>query len=240
MIDPHLSFIIELAQPSNPAQKCDAKEPCTTCIKSKSSSECVYDNRVQLLPESIPPSHTIPDGLPGQQPGDVDPVETSTSAPINAGMRSNTEMQLMPFREETPRPHQPSAEFFFSFHPCLRFPSIPRPLHIPWSYSAPERFQVSDTTSSELDFSLCVFPLFGYSTQASYELTPFDQPPCGATTIEKVWDSFHRSQAKCCNAWRYFKHRRSPILYSRSDWARDAFPYWDQKLTYGGPTARET
>ena len=92
------------------------------------------------------------------------PDESDLPAPNE---RSNTEMQLMPFREESPRPHQPSTESTFSFHPHLQFPSIPRPLRMPWSSSAPERFQVSDTTSSELDLSWCVFPLFGCSTQAS-------------------------------------------------------------------------
>lgn len=47
----------------------------------------------------------------------------------------------------------------FSLPPSLLSPSAPRPLHVSLPSMNPEYFQVSDTTSSELDLSLCVFPI---------------------------------------------------------------------------------
>ena len=74
--------------------------------------------------------------------------------------RSTSEIQLAPLREESPMVHQPQpiTTPAFSFLPSLRFSPIPRPLHLPLESSGPERFQVSDTTSSELDLSVCAFP----------------------------------------------------------------------------------
>jgi len=156
--------------------------------------------------------------------------------------RSTSETQLVPFREESPKFHkpQPTTTPIFSFPPYLKFPSIPRQLHIPLYFSGPERFQISDTTSSELDLSVCASPSFGYSTQASRGLTLFDQPPRGATTTEKARDLSHRSQAKCYNVRRYFKHRRSSILYPRHGWARGQFPCRYRTPGHSGPTARKT
>jgi len=70
--------------------------------------------------------------------------------------RSNSDMELAPFRKESPQPHQPepTATSTLSFLPSMRIPSIPRPLDIPLSSTSPEHFRVSDTTSSELDMSL--------------------------------------------------------------------------------------
>jgi hypothetical protein len=80
--------------------------------------------------------------------------------------RSTSEMQLVQLREESPELHnfQPTATPTFLFPPSLGFPSIPRQLHIPLYTSSPERFQISDTTSSELDLSVCAFLFFCCST----------------------------------------------------------------------------
>jgi len=156
--------------------------------------------------------------------------------------RSTPETQLVSFREESPKHHkpQPTTTPIFSFPSYLKFPSIPRQLHIPLHFSGPERFQVSDTTSSELDLSVCAFSSFCYSTQASRGLTLFGQPPRGATTIEKARDLSHRSQAKCYHVWRYFKHHRSSILYPRYGWARGQFPCQHRTPTHSDSTARKT
>jgi len=81
--------------------------------------------------------------------------------------RPTSKMQLMPFRKEHPklRKPQPTITPIFSLPQSLGFPSIPHQLHIPLHFSGPERFQVSDTTPSELDLPACAFPFFGYSTQ---------------------------------------------------------------------------
>jgi len=114
--------------------------------------------------------------------------------------RSNPGMQLVPFRGEYPMPHQPATISTFSLLSSLRFASIPRPLHTQLSLLSPEHLQISDTTPSELDLSLCVFPFFGRNNQKSRELTPFDQPPCGARAIETIWDLPDGFQARRCNA----------------------------------------
>jgi len=154
--------------------------------------------------------------------------------------RSNPGMQLVPFRGESPKPHQPATTSTFSFLPSLRFASIPRPFHTPLSILNPECFQVSDTTSSELDLSLCEFPFFRRGVQKSRELISSDQPPCGASTIEILWDLSDRSQARRCNARRHLKHRRSSVLCLRHGWERNTYLCRCWILTRNGPTARET
>ena len=77
--------------------------------------------------------------------------------PPTAQESSISETKLVPFREESPKPHQHTMVSTFSLLPSLRFPSIPRQLHTPLSFSGPEHFQISDITSSELEFKLCVF-----------------------------------------------------------------------------------
>lgn len=169
------------------------------------------------------------------------PQSDRSDSPISQE-RSTPETQLVPFREESPKLHKPqlTTTIMSSFPPYLKFPSIPRQLHIPLYYSGPERFQVSDTTSSELDLSVCAFLSFGHSTQASQGLTIFGQPPGGATTIEKARNLSHRSQAKRYNVRRYFKHRRSSILYPRNGWTRGQFLCRHQTPTDSDPTARKT
>ena len=71
------------------------------------------------------------------------------------------EMKLVPF-QKYPKPHQPATIPTFSVIPSLRLLSIPRPLHTSLQFLGPEHFQISDTTSSELDLTLCVFPFFRY------------------------------------------------------------------------------
>ena len=135
-----------------------------------------------------------------------DPLEKSRSPepdPPAPHEGSNSEMQLVHFREESPRPHQPrpTAIFTFSLLPSLRFPSIPRQLHTPLSFMGPENLQVSNTALSELDLSLCVSLFFG-DIQTSQELTTFNQPACSTTAVETVWDLSRRPQARRYNAWR--------------------------------------
>ena len=69
-----------------------------------------------------------------------------------------SETKLVPSRGRYPNPSQPAPIPTFSILPSLRLPSVPRQLHTPLSLFSPERFQVSAvTTSSELDWLLCVF-----------------------------------------------------------------------------------
>ena len=76
--------------------------------------------------------------------------------------RSVSEIKLVPFREESPKSHQPVTISTFSFPPSLRFPSaIPRQLHTSLSSLDPDLLQISDATSSELDLKLYAFLSLG-------------------------------------------------------------------------------
>ena len=134
--------------------------PCTPSSDiSGSALSLMYSNSSNVSPKE---SH-----FPGSDALDrfepPAPQETSIS-----------EMILVPFRKESPKTHQPVTISAFSLLPSLQLPSaIPRPLHTPLSFLDPERLQISDATSSELDFTLCEFPFFGCYTQAPRMLTPF-------------------------------------------------------------------
>jgi len=132
------------------------------------------------------------------------------------------EMNLVPFRE-SPKPHQRARISIFSVLPSLRFQSIPRPLCTSLSFLDPECFQVSDTTSSELDLTLYAFSSLGCRTQTSQELTSFIQPPCRVTAIEAIWNLSPRSQARRHTTWRPLEHCCPSVLRPRFGWARDIF-----------------
>ena len=150
------------------------------------------------------------------------------------------EMRLVPLQEAYLNPRRSVAISTFSILSSLWFPSIPRPLHTPLSFLGPEHFQVSDTTSSELDFTLCVSPPpVGRHAQPPEELTQFLQPPCSADAVEAVWDLSHWPQARRCSKWRRFKHRYSPILCPRHGWVRDVFLCRCRIFAQNGPTARK-
>ena len=165
------------------------------------------------------------------------PGELKFPAP---GERPIPETKLVLFREESPKPHQPATIFTFSLLPSLQFPSIPRQPHTPLSFSGPERFQISDMTSLELDFKLCVFPFFGYLIQKQRELTPFVQSLCGVATIETIRNLSHRSQTRCHTARRPFEYYRPSILRPRFGWARNVFLRWFQTHAKNDPIAGET
>jgi len=74
------------------------------------------------------------------------------------GIGPISETRLVPSRGGYPNPSQPAPIPTFSILPSLRLPSVPHQLRTPLSLFSPERFQVSAvTTSSELDWALCVF-----------------------------------------------------------------------------------
>jgi len=148
------------------------------------------------------------------------------------------EMKLVPF-QEPPKPHQHVTTSTFSILPSLQFFPIPRPLRTTLSLFGSEHFQVSDTTPSELDLALCVFPFLRYHSQTSQELTWFIQPPCCANAIEAIWDSSPRFQARCYTTWGPLEHHRPSILRPRFGWARDAFLCRCRILTHHGPAAHE-
>ena len=190
---------------------------------------------------SLPTSDVTSSDIGGSAAASADtnltrvPPEPDAANPPAAQEGPNLETQVVPFQEPSkPYPHQSTTAP--SFLPSLRFPSIPRQLDTPLSSFGSEYFQVSDTTSSELDLSLCVF---GCTTKTSRELILFDQPPSGATTIEILWDPSHGSQARRCDARRYFKYHHSSVLDPRHGRARDKFLSQCRTFTHNGSTARK-
>jgi len=69
-------------------QKCDAKRPCTTCVLSKSTLDCVYDDEkdpqlADAYPLLNPGGHKA-----GRHFGSADPVGISTIKPAHAPINS--------------------------------------------------------------------------------------------------------------------------------------------------------
>lgn len=159
--------------------------------------------------------------------------------PHMSGERSISETKLVPFRGESFKSYQSVTTPSFSLLPSVRF-SIPRQLHIPLSFLSPEYLQISDTTSSELDLKLYVFPFSGRRAQTPRGLTRCVQSLCSTAAIKAAWDLSHGSQARCYTARRSFECRRPSILRPRHGWARDAFLRWCQTLTQNDPITCET
>jgi len=163
-------------------QKCDGMNACTPCAKLDGGSDCVNERnlvtkRIHKLPPVVQPplstfdicgsvfSSTNANSSHVSSESSRSPQPDKSDSPIPQE-RSTSEMQLVPFREESPKFHQPRSTGtpIFFIHPSLRFPSICQ-LHIPLQPPGPKHLQVSDTTSSELDLSLCTSLFSGYSTQ---------------------------------------------------------------------------
>ena len=74
--------------------------------------------------------------------------------------RSGPETQGVHSREDFLRLHQPENTPTFSFLSPLHLLSVPRPLDVSFPLMNPECFQISDTTSSELDLTLYILLSF--------------------------------------------------------------------------------
>ena len=171
------SFLVNTKEPSPSAPRPPSPDPNSSGLSSiNSNSSYVPSNEPRFLESDTPV---------GLEP----PIPQERSIP---------EMKLVPFREESSKVHQSATTPTFSLLPSLRFCSIPRHLDTPLSSWCPEYLQVSNTTSSELDFKLCASSFFGCYTQQ--ELTPLVQPPRWTNAIETVWVLFPRSQTRCHTA----------------------------------------
>ena len=97
--------------------------------------------------------------LSSLSPSQCHPLESDTLYELERPVpRQNTtpETTLVAF-QESPKPRQLATISTFSVLSSLRFSPIPRPLRTSLSFLGQEHFQISDTTSSELDMSLCAF-----------------------------------------------------------------------------------
>jgi len=179
-----LCQLIGSAQLLNLAQKCDAKRPCTTCLKAKGVSECIYDS--EKLPElaGVYPVHRA-DGKPSGQDSGTYPAETpavtlhnpipSTSDTTGAVTCEPSASQVSEAGQDKV-PHEPSSGLVrvrrnppgrhvskysnppISVIPCFPPSKIPPELKVPLSFLGEERLQVqtSEINATELDMRGCV------------------------------------------------------------------------------------
>ena len=164
-----------LSYRNNGAQRCDAQQPCTTCIQFGGGSDCVYEQIHDNSPTDFQPflsSFKCGPNTRGPCPSVTDTVlpEAGSSLPTSTYLtwslvspersrrrpksdppeqcpapqkQSSTETQLVPSRDDFPKPHQPNDTLTLPFSPSLRFPPVP--LNVSFPLINPERFQISDT-----------------------------------------------------------------------------------------------
>ena len=103
------------------------------------------------------PSHASP-----KEPNFPGSDEVDRFEPHAPQEGSVSEMKLAPFREESPKSHQAITISTFSTHYLQFLSAIPRQLNTSLSFLDPEHLQISDATSSELDYKLCAFAFLGF------------------------------------------------------------------------------
>ena len=161
-------------------QKCDAKQPCRRCVNGNRGAECAYELRRTPRPTvTLQTSTEVASGPPltpllPPWPDSSEP--TSPQSPASCERPPTPTARLL--WEPSPRTHNEIVSSdvsvvreirgttervsrltgsFFEILPSTHFQTIPRSLRAP-SYSfPPERVQVSLTTGSDLDVTLCVF-----------------------------------------------------------------------------------
>ena len=197
-----------LTPPNNNVQRCDAKQPCTTCLRLDGGSDCVYEQsrimqrKGERLPADAQPflfsfkckpspcssssswvtsedasfsasNSASPETTSSPTPHPSSPVSPEeslwsgcdapdelSSGPPAPQKTSSPETQLVSLRGGSPGADQADGMPSFNSFSFSWLFSVPRPLHFPLA-SNPEDFQISDTTSSESDLALCVFPSLG-------------------------------------------------------------------------------
>lgn len=157
-------------------KKCDAKQPCTTCVNKNRSASCKYEKPGPN--DDVPPkSQTLPQG--DALPASSNPSEPGSSQSLSLDSDKRSSVTLEQF-ERGPLPLVlnkavlvPSsgasvAEKIldvtqclprFTVLPSINFRAIPRPLWMPLSFVHPEHVQVSFAAGSDMDMSLYVFSL---------------------------------------------------------------------------------
>jgi hypothetical protein len=152
-----LLWVIGQAQPSNLVQKCDAKDPCTTCILAKSASECVYN--AEKCTQSV---------VDGVFAGVLPPAKlkliNSTSDPTLLVTDELSALQVFKV-DRVPQGHlyepriSPGTNLHLSVISSFLPPTISPEPWVPLSFQGGEKLQVqiSDTAASDLDMGSCVF-----------------------------------------------------------------------------------
>ena len=157
-------------------QKCDAKRPCTTCVKKGSGDRCTYELR-QL---SHPTSSNF-GLLSAPSPSLLTSPNSSSISPSFAPCKRSSKPTARLQWEFSPHVHNeivPSPSLnvsvvqkihcitdcvprliasSFTILPSIHFRTIPRPLRIPLSPIPLKHIQVSSVSENDLDTILCVF-----------------------------------------------------------------------------------
>ena len=162
-------------------KRCDAKQPCTTCVNKNRGATCKYvrsASKNNLSPSKRPTStpkgvflarsnfnafdsshplsldfHERPPTQPEHFGREPPPPIHEKIVPVPSSDASDTVKTLSVMRCP-PRPIKSS----FSILPSINFQTPPRPLQIPLSLIPPERVQVSWVSGGDLDMTLYVFP----------------------------------------------------------------------------------
>jgi hypothetical protein len=162
-------------------KKCDARQPCTTCVNKNKSTACKYEGsrssgNMPLRPLMPRPKDVLGTGSGSSEPG------SSGSLFVGSHERPSSPQERFergpppPILEKVDRVLPPggsaaqkaldvakwsprSIEPSFKILPSIHFRAIPRPLRMPLSLIPPERVQVSRATGSDLDMALYVFSL---------------------------------------------------------------------------------
>ncbi|KAF9779636.1 hypothetical protein BJ322DRAFT_369328 [Thelephora terrestris] len=166
--------------------KCDAKQPCTTCLKRDRVAACTYErsrssaNVSSRLPRSPTKSskfvyfhHVPPD--PHERPSTPPERPESPHALDEAALVLSSSASAVEKARGVTECPPPLITSSLTILPSIHFQSIPRPLPLPLSVIPPERKQVSWVSENDLDMSyrlrgLCRMNKLGlYLTQEKQE-----------------------------------------------------------------------
>jgi hypothetical protein len=161
-------------------KKCDARQPCTTCVNKNTGAACEYEgSRSCGYTPPNPPTPQSKNALAGSGSSEFGSSGSSSvgsherpSSPPNRFERGppppilekvdrvlppggSVVQTALDVTEWSPR----STGTSFKILPSIHFRAIPRPLRMPLSLIPPERVQVSRATGSDLDMALYVFSL---------------------------------------------------------------------------------
>ena len=172
-------------------QRCDGKRPCATCVNGERGAECTYEPRRRSLraSASAPPapretaSHPLPSkplttGFTSSEPLTHPLLGTPLLTLSNSSEPASSLPPPLALYEGPQAPSSdvsivrhtyntegcaPRPTVSFTVLPSIHFRAIHRPLHVPLSLIPPERVQISPIAGGDLDMTLCVLSISGFS-----------------------------------------------------------------------------
>ncbi|KAF9779641.1 hypothetical protein BJ322DRAFT_368458 [Thelephora terrestris] len=133
--------------------RCDAKQPCTTCVERHRTATCTYERSPSIGIVPPRPLRSRPGKAPLLAPPNSiihpDPCERPPPPPR---VPSSSVSVITKPRAATECPPSPTVPSLTTL-PSICFQTIPRPLSQPLSVIPPERLQVSDASGCGLDMT---------------------------------------------------------------------------------------